>query len=52
MEDTPSSRGGPPDLTGLSKEEIAEVVVKWVRADPKRKADVMDMLPTLSKEIM
>ncbi len=43
--------GGPPDLNGLSPEEMKEVFITWMRADPSRKAAVMGMLPDLSREI-
>ena len=42
---------GMPDLNNLSAEEMKAAVIGWIRADPSRKADVMGMLPDLSKEI-
>jgi hypothetical protein len=42
---------GQPDLNGLSADEMKAAVIAWIRADPSRKADVMGMLPDLSKEI-
>lgn len=39
------------DLNGLSAHEMKAAVIAWIRADPSRKADVMGMLPDLSKEI-
>jgi len=43
--------GGMPDMTGMSSEEMKAAVIAWIRADPSRKADVMNMLPDLSREI-
>lgn len=43
--------GGMPDLTGMSAEEMKATVINWIRADPSRKAEVMNMLPDLSREI-
>ena len=43
---------GPPDLTGLSPDEMRDAVISWVRSDPANKSAVMRMLPELSKEIM
>ena len=40
-----------PDLNGMSPEEMKSTVIAWIRADPSRKADVMNMLPDLSREI-
>lgn len=40
-----------PDLNNLSAQEMKAAVINWIRADPSRKADVMGMLPDLSKEI-
>ena len=40
-----------PDLNGMSPEEMKQTVIAWIRADPSRKADVMNMLPDLSREI-
>ena len=43
--------GGMPDLTGMSAEEMKATVINWIRADPSRKSEVMNMLPDLSREI-
>jgi hypothetical protein len=43
--------GGMPDMTGMSAEEMKAAVINWIRADPSRKAEVMNMLPDLSREI-
>ena len=45
------SDGSMPDLNNLSADEMKAAVIGWIRADPSRKADVMGMLPDLSKEI-
>ena len=52
-EPRPSRSGGGemPDLNGLSPEAMKKTVIDWIRADPSRKADVMNMLPDLSREI-
>jgi hypothetical protein len=51
-EDEGQSGGGEmPDLNGMSPEEMKKTVIAWIRADPSRKADVMNMLPDLSREI-
>lgn len=42
---------GMPDMTGMSSEEMKAAVIAWIRADPSRKSDVMNMLPDLSREI-
>jgi hypothetical protein len=47
----PSGGGEMPDLNGLSPEAMKKTVIDWIRADPSRKADVMNMLPDLSREI-
>ena len=47
----PSGGGEMPDLNGMSPEEMKQTVIAWIRADPSRKADVMNMLPDLSREI-
>ena len=49
--EAPRGGGGPPDMTGLSPEAMKDAVIQWIRADPSRKADVMNMLPDLSREI-
>jgi hypothetical protein len=41
-----------PDLNGLTGAEMKQTVIEWIRADPSRKKDVMEMLPDLSKEVM
>lgn len=46
-----SGGGEMPDLNGMSPEEMKKTVIDWIRADPSRKADVMNMLPDLSREI-
>jgi hypothetical protein len=46
-----SGGGEMPDLNGMSPEEMKSTVIAWIRADPSRKADVMNMLPDLSREI-
>lgn len=51
-EDEVPSRGDEmPDLNGMSSEQMKKTVIDWIRADPSRKADVMNMLPDLSREI-
>ena len=41
-----------PDFGTLSGPEMRDAVIEWVRADPSRKEEVLEMLPELSKEIM
>ena len=47
----PSGGGEMPDLNGMSSEQMKKTVIDWIRAKPSRKADVMNMLPDLSREI-
>ena len=42
----------PPDLSGMSGDEMKQAVIGWIRADPSRKSEIMNMLPELTKEIM
>jgi hypothetical protein len=47
----PMPSSGPPDVRGLSAEEMKQAVIDWIRADPARKGEVMGMLPDLTREI-
>lgn len=44
--------GGEVDFATMDAEQVKNGFLEWVRADPSRKAEVMKMLPELSKEIM
>ena len=48
----PSMHAQAPDFGSLSGDEMRDAVISWVRADPSRKEEVLEMLPELSKEIM
>lgn len=39
------------DPTALSTDQMREMVVNWLRADPSRKGEVMKMVPDLMKEV-
>ena len=41
----------PDSVQGFSADEMKEAVVKWIRADPSRKDQVMSMVPALMDEM-
>lgn len=43
--------GGMPGPENMSSEEMKEYVLKWLKADPSRKQEVMAMVPSLMKEM-
>lgn len=48
LKDAPS---GMPTPENLSTDEMKEYVLKWLKADPSRKQEVMAMVPSLLKEM-
>ncbi|MAG25803.1 hypothetical protein CMI47_09515 [Candidatus Pacearchaeota archaeon] len=48
----PTMHTPPPDFASYSGDEMKDAVISWVRANPDRKEEVLEMLPDLTKEIM
>jgi hypothetical protein len=46
-----SARAGAFDPTALTADQMKEMVVGWIRADPNRKGEVMNMVPELMREV-
>jgi hypothetical protein len=44
--------GAPESIRDLAADDVKDLFVDWIRADPERKSQVMDMLPELTKEVM
>jgi hypothetical protein len=40
-----------PDFAGMSKEEVKEGFLEWIRSNPENKQAVMDMVPELMTEV-
>lgn len=52
-DDEPMMGGGAPaSIRDLPADQVKDLFVDWIRADPSRKKEVMDILPDLTKEVM
>ena len=49
--DADPPRGGPPDVGGMSPDEMKALVFRWMDSDPSNKAAVMQMAPELISKV-